>query len=176
MVMFGFSIPSMIDLIKTGAKTQTTRIPRKPRSNGKPAYSIGEKVQLYYKPRHKQDCGNCIVQPCPHQKEKDTMLSELSITNCSEWSNFFGESEIIDIIHYHRGDYKERYHEVWMGYSLAVAGKEDMDAWAISDGFPNGFLQAHDWFKATTGDPSWADQNLDVIVWQKEPIVKRWQK
>ena len=162
----------MIDIIKTGQKHQTTRIPRKQKKNGEPAYKIGGKMQLYYRSRQKSSCNNCITVPQPNPCN----FWHAEMIDCPWHKNFFGESEIIDIIHYHHGDYKERYHEVWMGHTLALAGKEDMDSWAKADGFPNGYIQAHDWFKATTGNPNWADQNLDVIVWQKDPIIKRWQK
>ncbi len=92
--------------------------------------------------------------------------------DCPYHNNFFGESEIIDIIHYHHGDYKERYHEVWMGYTLALASKEDKESWAIADGFES-HLHAQNWFQKTTNNPRWDDQNLDVIVWQKDDIIKR---
>jgi hypothetical protein len=161
----------MIDLIKTGEKTQTTRVPRKLKKNGEPAYKIGDKVQLYYKSRMRNKCENCIVVSPPNPCG---LYNDDIIDYCFHYTNFFGESEIIDIIHYHHSDYKEQYHEVWMGYTLALAGKEDMDAWAIADGFPNGYIQAHDFFKSI--NPNWADQNLDVIVWSKDQIIARWQK
>ena len=169
MVMFGSSIPSMIDLIKTGAKHQTTRIPRKLRSNGKAAYSVGEKAQLYYKPRQKKLCSNCIeTKPCNFR----ITHGNINIDRCSSWTNFFGESEIIDIIHYHHVGYGERNHEVWMGYTLSLASQEDKEAWAIADGFLS-WKDASSWF-AQEHSPMWADVNLDVIIWDSKPIIERW--
>jgi hypothetical protein len=115
--------------------------------------------------------GDCIIG-----YESDPANRFTPLCRMENHTNFFGESEIIDIIHYHHGDYKERYHEMWTGYPLSMAGKEDMDSWAIADGFPKGFVQAYDWFKATTGNVNWHDLDLDVIVWQKDDIMKRWQK
>jgi len=171
MVMIGFSIPSMIDLIKTGKKTQTTRIPRKLRSNGKPAYSVGEKVQLYYKPRHKQSCKNCITQI---HGDMCIDIASRRFDCCIDHSNFFGESEIIDIIHYHHVGYGERNHEVWAGYQLSLAPQEDKEAWAIADGFLS-WKDASSWF-AQEHSPMWADVNLDVIIWDSKPIIERWQQ
>lgn len=171
MVLFSFSIPDHISKIKDTSKHQTTRIPRKPKKNGEPAYKVGDKVQLYYRSRMANKCENCIVVSSPNACG---FYDDDVIDCCCRHTNFFGESEIIDIIHYHHGDYKERYHEVWMGYTLALADDEDAESWAVADGFENyGF--AHDYFYKSTGNPHWADQNLDVIVWQKEPIVKRWE-
>ncbi|HKZ42227.1 MAG TPA: hypothetical protein VJ044_14790 [Candidatus Hodarchaeales archaeon] len=165
LVLFSFSIPSMIDLIKTAKKHQTTRIPRKPKKNGEPAYKVGDKVQFYYRSRIKASCDNCL--------NKHTTRDCITGFGCDNWTNFFGESEIIDIIHYHHGDYKERGHEVWMGYTLSLASKEDQEAWAKADGF-NSWKDASSWF-AQNNSPMWADVNLDVIIWSKEPIIKRWQ-
>jgi hypothetical protein len=164
----------MIDLIKTGEKHQTTRIPRKPKKNGEPAYKIGDKVQLYSKSRMKESCENCIrvspPNPCGFMKRFDELPESGS---CCEHTNFFGESEIIDTIHYHHGDYKERYHEIWMGYTLSLAIKEDQEAWAKADGFES-WKDASSWF-AQNNSPMWADIDLDVIIWDPNPIIKRWQ-
>jgi len=159
MVLLSFSITDHIQKIKAGLKFQTSRIPRKPRSNGKPAYSVGEKAQLYYRSRmRKASCDNCILN-CGKVP---------NINWCEQHTNFFGESEIIDIIHYHSGDYKERYHEVWTGYTLSYASKEDKESWAIADGFID-FKEASEYFKTSHGG-NWADLNWDVIVWGK--IIK----
>ena len=168
MVLISFSILDHINKIKTGLKSQTTRIPRKMRSNGKPAYSVGEKVQLYYKPRMKDSCDNCIVTPQPDPCN----FWHAEMIDCPWHKNFFGESEIVDIIHYHSGDYQERHHEVWTGYTLAHADDEDKESWAIADGFIN-FDAASDYFYKSTSNPNWADQNLDVIVWSKNEIIKK---
>lgn len=170
MVLFSFSIPEHIPMIKNGSKHQTTRRPRKTRSNGQPAYSVFDKVQLYYRSRMKESCENCISK-CSYERGGVLGL----VFPCRFWSNFFGESGIIDIIHYHRGAYKERFHEVWTGYTLAHVDDEDRERWSKADGFGS-WDEAGDWFMKKTGDPNWADQNLDVIIWDAEPIIKRWRQ
>jgi len=171
MVLLSFSIPSHIDLIKSAEKHQTTRIPRKPRKNGTPALKVGEKVQLYYRSRMKSSCHNCIDTGCFFYK--DIHDPYYNSKPCKNWINFFGESEIVEILHYHDGDYRENENEIWMGYTLTHADDEDAESWAVADGFKD-YGSAYDYFSKSTGNPHWADQNLDVIVWQREPIKQRW--
>lgn len=174
MVLFSFSIIDHISEIKDGTKSQTTRIPRKQRSNGKPAYSVGEKVQLYYRPRMKRTCDNCIVtpQPTPCAHFHSEMI------DCPYHNNFFGESEIIEILHYHNAPYKENGTEVWMGCTIGHLDDEDRKAWAVADGFKN-WDEADDYFigaKKDGYDNYWHNRNYDVIVWDAKPIVKRWRQ
>ena len=153
MVLFSFSIPEHIGLIKSVKKSQTTRIPRMFRKNGAPAYKVGDKAQLYYRSRMKASCDNCILN-CGKVP---------NINWCEQHTNFFGESEITKIIHYHDGDYKENGNEVWMGYTMAHMLEDDLDSWAVADGFID-FNNASDYFKTSHGD-NWVYLNWDVIVW-----------
>ena len=172
MTLLSFSIPEMIEMIKDGTKHQTTRVPRKPRSNGKSAYSVGDKVQLYYLSRQSPSCKNCIVQPCARRIEKKNMILGLKIVDCSDWTNFLGESEIIEILHYNIDDYKEDGFEFWMEMYIGDFPEDEQDSWAKADGFPDGFRQADHWFKKSTKNSLWAFQPLDVIVWEKKQIIK----
>lgn len=161
MVLFSFSIPDHIEKIKSGLKCQTTRMPRKPHKNDSPAYKVGDKVQLYYKSRMKKSCVNCLpyYTSCIfsiHDKE----------TCCSYWNNFFGESQIRQITHYNLTEYGH-----WIG-SLSFTEKEQ---WAKSDGFGS-WKEANQWFSHNTQNGLWAYQPLDVIIWDAEPIIKRWNK
>ncbi len=170
MVLFSFSIPSMIDKIKDGSKHQTTRIPRKPRSNGKSAYRVGDKVQLYYRSRMKRTCANCIVTPQPNPCNH--FHSEM--IDCPYHDNFFGESEIIEILHYDGNhNYAENGNETWTGIYLADEHISNKESWARADGFES-WRAAFQWFGQK--NPVWALMPLDVITWDSAPIIKRWQK
>lgn len=171
MVLFSFSISEHIKKIKSGIKAQTTRIPRKPRKNGAPAYQVGDKVQLYYKSRQKSTCDNCITTPQP----KPCNFFHTEMSECQHHTNFFGESEIIKIIHYHYSAYKENGNEMWNGIILGGLPEEEKESWAKADGFDS-WLHASLYFFRSTNDPMWMYRNLDVIVWEKENIIERWQK
>ena len=163
MVLFSFSIQKHIQLILSGTKHQTTRVPRKPHKNGSPAYKVGDKVQLYYRSRMRKSCANCIQDKklCP-------------IGACESWDNFFGESEIVRILHYQYGPYFENGDEIWKGYNLAEASLEEKEKWAQADGFKS-FEDANQWFKKTTKSEWWAHKPLDVIIWGADPIIQRWK-
>ncbi len=170
MVLFSFSIASMIDKIKEGSKRQTTRIPRKARSNGKLAYAVGDKAQLYYRSRMARTCDNCIVTPQPNPCNH--FHSEM--IDCPYHNNFFGESEIIEIRHYNGNhNYAENGDEIWVDIYLADEPMSDKDSWAKADGFES-WKDALQWFGQT--NPIWAIMPLDVITWDAEPIIKRWQQ
>jgi len=171
MVLFSFSIPSHIDLIKSAKKSQTTRIPRKSRKNGAPAYKVGNKVQLYYRSRMKGNCDNCIVTPQP----SPCIFWHAEMIDCPYHKNFFGESEIIEIRHYDVGPYYENGHEFWMGMFLGSLPVDERESWAIADGFKN-WKEAYLWFVNSTKSNIWDYRALDVIVWKKESIIERWNK
>ena len=175
MVLFSFSIPEHIPLIKSRTKHQTTRVPRKVRRDGTPPYKVGDKIQLYYRSRMRLSCDNCIIQPCPNQEDKDKMIPGLKIRTCSMWDNMFGESMIIEIRHYQYGPYFENGNEIWMGYYLGEASQNEKKIWAIADGFTS-WQGANFWFTHATQDGIWAYKPLDVIVWDPEPIIKRWKE
>lgn len=175
MVLLSFSIPEHIPLIKSGKKAQTTRIPRKPRSNGKPAYSVGDKIQLYYRSRQKDTCNNCIVdQPCGYKAKIG-----IPIPACTSHIDFFGETTVTEIIHYDGNhQYAENGNEIWMGCTIGHLDDEDRESWAVADGFKN-WDAADDWFvrlKNDGYDNFWHNRSYDVITWEKEPIVKRWKR
>jgi hypothetical protein len=70
-----------------------------------------------------------------------------------------------------------------MGYTLKLADAEDQESWAKADGFEN-WDQACDFFEMNTNRENkkekwyeyWADQNLDVVVWDSKPIIERWRQ
>ena len=171
MVLFSFSIPGHIPLIKSGTKHQTTRIPRKLRKNGTPPYKVGDKVQLYYRSRQKASCNNCITVPQP----QPCIFWHDEISECHHHKNFFGKSEITEIRHYQLGKCFREGNEFWMGYYLGEESSEEKKIWAIDDGFTS-WQGANFWFAHTTQDGIWAYKPLDVIVWDPEPIIKRWKK
>jgi len=174
MVLFSFSIPEHIDLIKSAKKSQTTRIPRKSRKNGAPAYKVGDKVQLYYKSRMKASCANCIKIEC--DRRKYILPNDLKIKWCKAHSNIFGESEIIEIRHYDVGPYYENGFEFWMSNYLGNLPEDEKKSWAVADGFSGGWKEANHWFAHNTQNNLWAFEPLDVIVWDKENIIERWKK
>ena len=177
MVLFSFSIPEHIDLIKSAKKSQTTRIPRKSRKDGAPAYKVGDKAQLYYRSRQKKSCTNCLKFD-PSLKF-DPIMCDIDETVfedcCTNHTNFFGESEIIEIRHYDVGHYYEDGHEFWMGMFLGSLPADERESWAIADGFKN-WKESYLWFVNSTKSNIWEYRALDVIVWKKESIIERWNK
>ena len=169
MVLFSFSIPEHIDLIKSAKKSQTTRIPRKSRKDGAPAYKVGDKAQLYYRSRQKKSCMNCL--------KFNPILCDIKDHNgcCTNHTNFFGESEIIEIRHYDVGPYYENGHELWMGMFLGSLHTDERESCAIADGFKN-WKESYLWFVNITKSSIWDYRALDVIVWKKESIIERWNK
>jgi len=170
MVLFSFSIPEHIDLIKSAKKSQTTRIPRKSRKDGAPAYKVGDKAQLYYRSRQKKSCMNCL--------KFNPILCDIKDHNgcCTNHTNFFGESEIIEIRHYDVGPYYENGHEFWMSNYLGNLPEDEKKSWAVADGFSGGWKEANHWFAHNTQNNLWAFDPLDVIVWDKENIIEKWKK
>lgn len=171
MVLFSFSNPNHISLILSAQKCQTTRQPRKPRKNGANPYSVGEKVQLYYRSRQGKICGNCLKNDFAGGECIEGYVYDLS-PNCTlKHSNFFGESVITEIVHYWDGEYKREGNELWEGAILHDISDEEKEAWAIADGFRGtenltAWGYAYEWFTKSTGDPFWAYRNLDVIKWK----------
>jgi len=170
MVLLSFSIPKHIDLIKSAKKRQTTRTSRKSRRNGAPAYKVGDKVQLYYRSRQKKSCMNCL--------KFNPILCDIKDHNgcCTNHTNFFGESEIIEIRHYDVGPYYENGFEFWMSNYLGNLPEDEKKSWAVADGFSGGWKEANHWFAHNTQNNLWAFDPLDVIVWDKENIIERWKK
>ena len=162
MVLISFSIPEHIALIKSGKKSQTTRIPRKQKS----AFVIGSQVHLYYRSRIKASCDNCL--------EKRAIRDCITGFMCDAHTNFFGKTWIKEIIHYHNSNYKENGNEVWIGHTLRDADAGDKETWAHTDGFDS-YRLADEYFSISTKDPQWDLRDLDVIIWDAEPIIKRWQ-
>lgn len=171
MVLLSFSTLYHIEKIKNGSKHQTTRVPRKPHKNGSPAYKVGDKVQLYYHSRQIKSCSNCI-------QDKDTynlVFSErYGRLPCKIWSNFFGESMIVRILHYQYGPYFENGTEIWKGYNLSEADMMEKEKWAVADGFTS-WAAANQWFKKSTQSEWWAHKPLDVIIWDSTSIVQKWK-
>lgn len=169
MVLFSFSIPQHIPPIQSGQKAQTTRIPRKPRANGAKPYSVGEKVQLYYRSRQKKNCKNCIeAMNC------DRTWVQSDLIRCARHSNFFGESVITEIDHYWTAPIDTDFgYEFWMDSTIGFLPDDEKDSWAKLDGFPNGFKQAHEFFYGETGDSNWMFKDLDVIHWDGTKIARR---
>ncbi len=163
-----FSHPKHIPLILSGAKSQTTRQPRKPRANGAKPYSVGEKVQLYYRSRSKKTCNNCIKDTYERHCDFYNMFGVYPEIVCCEHSNFFGESNITSIIHYTNQMLEgmqrmsEDGKEIWMTTFDKLDCGEQL-SWAIADGF-QGFDEADDWFSEQYGD-GWMRKDWDCICW-----------
>ncbi len=169
MVLFSFSVPQHIPLILSGRKAQTTRIPRKPRANGKKPYGVGEKVQLYYRSRQKKGCSNCIIRDYIN---RDMLVGDAHL--CESHLNFFGESVITEIDHYWTLPIDTDFgYEFWMDSTLGFLPDDEKDLWAKLDGFPDGFSQAHEFFYGETGDANWMFKDLDVIHWNGTKIARR---
>lgn len=163
-----------MDLIKKGIKSQTTRIPRKPHKNGSPAYKIGDKVQLYFHSRSKKSCNNCIKDTFEnHCGSYDLFGVYPEAETCCEHTNCFGESEIIEIKHYDVGQSYQNGNELWTGCYLGTCFKDEKEMWAQQDGFDS-WSAALIYFSKSTEDEFWMFKPLDIIVWDKEPIIKRW--
>ncbi len=171
MVLFSFSNPRHISLIMLGIKHQTTRVPRKPRKNGAKPYSVGEKVQLYYRSRSKATCNNCIEDTyerrCGFYRDFGVYPE---IEMCCEHSNFFGESVITSIIHYTNQMLKGMQRTSMDGKEIWLPTFDKLDAgeresWAIADGFTD-FSEASSFFELYYGN-EWIKLDWDCICWGK---------
>lgn len=176
MVLFSFSVPRMIPLIFSGQKSQTTRQPRKIRANGKKPYSVGEKMQLYYRSRQKSRCSNCISSKCTITFERRIHKDLSNFPPCDYWSNFFGEAVITSLIHYTNQMLpgmlrtSEDGSEMWMS-SIDEVDCGEQIAWATADGFGS-FDEADDFFAKQYGT-DWAKKDWDCILWNGQQIVRR---
>lgn len=159
MPLVPFSEPDHIPLLLTGKKMQTTRQP------GKTPLKVGDVLHCYFKPRQSPSCKNCIVRRCPHEKEKETIIPQLKISNCSEWSNCFGAAVITKIIRAHYGiadatDVRDIQIVRW--------NPEWQEDWAVADGFES-FDDALEWFSSRHGC-DWMDRDWDIITFDPKWI------
>jgi hypothetical protein len=141
--MMMFSERKHVDPIKTGAKCQTTR------SSNRRRIRAGSELHLYFKPRHKRGCHNCIAEceragsdgaPCPHH------------------TNHFGTVKVLKI------------EEV----DIYKMSREERDEWARLDGFED-FQHADDWFMSRR-DECWFCKPVFVITWDAGPVIEKWRK
>jgi hypothetical protein len=86
-----------------------------------------------------------------------------------------GQSEIIEILHYDVLLNTPTISGIWMYDHIGDLAQNAKELWAIQDGFKS-WEEANTWFKTSTGFDLWAYRPLDVIIWDPEPIIKRWQK
>ncbi len=157
MPLMPFTEPSHIDKLLSGAKRQTTRQPRK-----KPL-EVGDVLYCYYKPRQKPGCKNCIRQPCAHEND----IRRPFIKDCSEWRNYFGEAEIVEIEHFWRVQHwpEVRGNESAYYSSFGTRPEKFMENWAKADGFAD-LQEAHKWFVKSTKNHQWMFQDYDVIFFR----------
>ena len=139
MVLISFSEPKHIKKILNGEKRQTTRPPRKY------PIEICSMAQLYYKPRMKKSCKNCIAD-CGYSI--CGMTEYIPAMLCSNHINFFGTAKIIKVEE--------------LDFNLLSPG--ELEAWAIADGFES-WDQANDWFVKHNG-PDWTSSIWNVITWK----------
>jgi hypothetical protein len=140
MSVVSFSEPSHVSKIIEGRKRQTTR---KPRIN---PLKPGEKIQLYYKPRMKKCCRNCISNECVYAAQGTS--DYIYETSCSRHDNFFGTAKIIKV-------------EDIDFFLLSPAA---LEVWAVADGFES-WVQADKWFIEHYG-PKWTSLPFVVITWE----------
>lgn len=154
MVLISFSEQSHIEKIIDGRKRQTTRQPRKN------PLTPGDCIQLYYKPRMRKGCKNCINPDCPYAVqgiwECDYEKTGLGRFVCDQHTNFFGEAVVIGVEH----------------INFSKMDAEALEEWAQADGFYS-WQSAAIWF---TGNYSKKFENWRTVDWVVIKFVPDWLK
>lgn len=145
MVLLSFSEQSHINKILDGSKRQTTRQERKD------PLTPGDIIQLYYKPRMRAGCRNCIVDDCQYSATGSS--NYVPDMCCSVQTNFFGEAVVVGVEH----------------INFSKMDAEALEEWAHADGFDS-WLSAALWFTGTYSKKleNWRIANWVVITWKPE--------
>jgi hypothetical protein len=144
MPLIGFSEPTHIPLLLTGQKTQTTRKPRQ-----KPLQK-GDTLYMYYKPRAKKSCNNCINLFCALALSKDhKAMREIKI--CKSHTNYIGKATITNIT------------TTTIAELVNNEGYEAVEEWARRDGFKN-YCEAGEWFSHRYGGEDWIFETWTIIT------------
>ncbi len=145
MPLMGFSDPKHIPLILDGSKAQTTR---KPRKN---PIKVGDVLQVYYKPRMRQSCNNCINYHIITGKVCPVIISDSHY--CPKHINFVGTAKVIKIVSFHE---LTNFNSNDLSEYAAV-----LYQWARADGFKD-FQEADEWFTRVHGS-NWMFKDWDII-------------
>jgi hypothetical protein len=145
MVLLSFSEPSHVNKILNGSKRQTTRQERKD------PLTPGDYIQLYYKPRMRKRCRNCIVDDCAYSVTGNSQFVYGML--CSRHVNFFGEAVVIGVEH----------------INFSKMDAEALEDWAQADGFDS-WQSAAIWFTGTYSKKleNWRTTDWVVITWDPD--------
>jgi hypothetical protein len=143
MSLLSFSDSKHVPLILDGRKAQTTRTPRKN------PIKEGDTLHVYFRPRMKKTCENCITDCYASVLHGEPIKVK---DGCYSHSNYFGTAIAIKVEE----------------FDPLLLSPDALEAWAKADGFES-WEEANTWFTKVHG-PDWIYKHWDIIYFEGDWI------